>query len=337
MYFAIAWKNLSLSEYELSLIWKIIHKEKNIFFFDTENFEKCKNLAWFVKIGQLISLDEFVNLEKKLVWTNIHLKPSDKEKYKIKRYKHIELIKSDLEIKNRWIEVIFFKSFKDKVWIVKFYQNIKLYETIDFEKPVRSMDIGMMPSKLTHLMLNFATWLNYEKTMYDPFSGLWTGLMIANHFWNNVLSSDINITPTKQNWKWFQTTEFYNSNFKHYFFKQDITKPFKIKILNSVDYVVTEWYLWPKVWKFLNQKEAENLEKSFQNVYILWIKNLLTLDNLQKIVITFPVYKLRNKQFYFFEDTYDKIKKIANVTFLDEVYIRKNQKVWRQIAIIKRV
>ena len=336
MYFAIAWKNKLLSEYELSLIWNILHKEGSIFFFDTENFEKCKNLAGFVKVWKIVSLDEFIKMEKKLVWTNIRLKPSDKEKYQIKRYKHIELIKSDLEIKNKWLEVIFFKSFKDKVWIVKFYQNIKLYESIDFSKPVRSMDIWMMPSKLTHLMLNYATKLDYNKTIYDPFSGLWTWLMIANHFGNNVIWSDINISPTKQNWKWFQTTEFFNPSYKYFFFKQDVTKPLKTKIVNFADYVVTEWYLWPKVWKFLNFQEAEKLEKSFQNVYILGIKNLLNLENLKKIVITFPVYYLKNKEFYYFQDTYDQIKKFANIEILEEVYIRKNQKVWRQIAMIER-
>ena len=34
------------------------------------------------------------------------------------------------------------------------YQNIRLYEVIDFEKPGRSMQMGMMPAKLTHTLLN---------------------------------------------------------------------------------------------------------------------------------------------------------------------------------------
>jgi len=69
---------------------------------------------------------------------------------------------------------------------------------------------------------------------------------------------------------------------------------------------------------------------------ILGIKNLLNLENLKKIVITFPVYYLKNKEFYYFQDTYDQIKKFANIEILEEVYIRKNQKVWRQIAMIER-
>jgi hypothetical protein len=38
--------------------------------------------------------------------------------------------------------------------VVEQYQNIPLYETIDFEKPARSMQMGMMPAKLTHMMIN---------------------------------------------------------------------------------------------------------------------------------------------------------------------------------------
>ena len=52
------------------------------------------------------------------------------------------------------------------------YQNIRLYEVIDFEKPGRSMQMGMMPAKLTHTLLNIG--LSYlkeqDKTLiYDPF------------------------------------------------------------------------------------------------------------------------------------------------------------------------
>ncbi len=333
MYFAIAWKNLKLSEKELSLIWKILFKEWRIFFFNTNDFEKCKYLSWFVKIWEVISIDNFVNIEKKLLWSNMYLKPYHKEKFNFKRYKQIDLLKSDLEIKNKGIEAIFFKSIKDSVWIVKIYQNIDFYETIDFSKPVRSMWIWMMPAKLTHLMINLATWLNYWKTIYDPFSGLWTTLMMANYLWNNTIWSDLNITPTKQNCKWFMSITYFKRNYKCFMFKQDVTNKINQKIADLSDLIVTEWYLWPRIWKFLNQKEAEFLEKEIQNIYIQWINNLLKLKKLKKIVITFPVYKLKNWNIFFFNSTYEKISQITKFELIDEIYIRPNQKVWRQIWI----
>ena len=336
MYFAIVGKNPLLSKLELEKIAKIDSITSKAIFFDTENYEKCKFLAWSIKVGKLIPLDEFISMDKKLIWTNISLKPQDKQKYNIKRYKQVAIQKTDLEIKNKWIEVIFFPEFKNYVGVVDFYQNIPLYETIDYEKPIRSMDIGMMPSKLTHLMVNLATWLDYEKTIYDPFSGLGTTAMISNYLWNNVLASDINITPTKQNWKFWTWTEFYKPDFKAYFWKQDITESFKNKIVNLTNFVVSEGFLWPKVWKFLNEKEALNLEKSFNQIYIKWIRNLLSLEKLEKIVITFPVYKLRNGDFYYFNSTYEEISKFAKLKPIEEVYYRKWQKVWRQIVEIKK-
>jgi len=104
-YFAIWGKNQWLSLKELGWIWKNIIEENWVFFFDTDRYEDCKFLAWFTKVWHIVSLEEFVNMEKKLVWTNIHLQPKDKKKYWIKRYKQIDLLKSDLEVKKKWIEV----------------------------------------------------------------------------------------------------------------------------------------------------------------------------------------------------------------------------------------
>jgi len=336
-YFAIWGKNQWLSVKELEWIWKNIFEESWIFFFDTDRYEDCKFLAGFTKVWHIITLEEFVNLEKKLVWTNIHLNPKDKKKFWIKRYKQVDLLKSDLEIKKKWIEVIFFKWKNDIVWIVDYYQNISLYEAIDFEKPVSSMWIGMMPSKLAHLLINISTGLNYNKTVYDPFVGLWTTMMMANFLWNNVIWSDLNPVACKQNWKFWQTTDFYKKDFKTLIFKQDITKDFKNKMVNFSTNVVSEWFLWPVVGKYLNEKEASFNERSFQNIYIEGIKKLLSLPNIENIVITFPVYFLYNREKYFFQDTYDKIiKNGVKLEIIDDVYHRKWQKVWRQVVIITK-
>jgi len=336
-YFAIAGKNEKLSLLELQSVAKNIETFGPIFVFDTNDFEKCRYLAGFTKVGHFITEEEFKNLDKKLVGSNKRFETKDKQKYNIKRYKHLELVKTDLEVKTKWIEAIFIKEFPDLVWIVDYYQNISLYETIDFEKPVSSMDIWMMPAKLTHLLVNLSTTLNYNKTIYDPFVGLWTTAMIWNYLWNNIIASDLNPSPCRQNWKFWQTTKFYNPDFKFILFKHDITKSFKNKVVNYTTNVVSEWFLWPKVWKYLNEKEASNLEKSFQNVYIEGIKNLYNLPNLENITITFPAYKLYNKKFYLFEDTFDKLKKAGiNLEIVDEIYYRKWQKVGRNIVLIRK-
>lgn len=337
MYFAVWWKNLLLSERELKLFWRNISRNWNVFFFDTDSFDKTKNLAWFTKVWRLVSKNKIDLSPYKIIWTNIRLSREQKQELWIKRYKELDLIKTDLEVKNKWKEIIFFSKFKDMLGIVDFYQNIDLYESVDFSKPVRSMEIWMMPSKLTHLLLNLSVWVQTWKTVYDPFVWLWTTPMISNFFEQNVISSDINITPFKQNRRWFMQTEFYKKDFKSHSFKQDVLKFKNNNILNYTTNVVSEWFLWPVVSKFLQRKEAENLEKSFQNIYITWIKNLLKLPNIENIVITFPSYRLVNRDFYIFENSFDQLTKLwADIEVLPEIYYRKWQKVWRQILIIKK-
>ncbi|MBP7848304.1 hypothetical protein KA013_03760 [Patescibacteria group bacterium] len=56
---------------------------------------------------------------------------------------------------------------------------------LDFEKPVRGMQIGMMPAKLTQMLVNIGvaqTGKNPgdEITVYDPFVGFGTTVWIAN-------------------------------------------------------------------------------------------------------------------------------------------------------------
>jgi len=335
MYFAIGWKSLSSSEKELSLLAYDLKKYKNIFFFKTDKEEKLKNLAWFTKIGHLVEKDKLDCSDYKIVWTNIKFSKYEKKKYNIKRYKQIELIKTDLEVKNNWIEILFFNEWK--AWIVDFYQNIPFYEYIDFQKPIRSMNIWMMPSKLTHLLLNLSTAFEDNKTIYDPFAWLWTTLMIANYFWYNAIWSDINITPCKQNMKNWINTNYYNKNIKTTLFKQDIMQSFKDKVVNFTTNVVSEWFLWPVVWKYLNKKQAENLEKSLQDIYIKWLWNLIKLPKLENIVITFPAYFLKDKTFYTFENTFNILKKNwLKIEIFDDIYHRKLQKIWRQIVIIRK-
>jgi hypothetical protein len=310
-----------------------------LFLKDNISKDKFTSLAWVVKRGLVLKSEEFEvfleSFEKKLLWTNDKsIAEILKRKWLIKRFKIVDLKKTDLEIKKKWVEILKIKNFYG---IVLGYQNIELYETIDFEKPVRSMKIWMMPAKFTHQLLNLATWCENWKTIYDPFCWLWTTLFVANYFGHNAIWSDLNPTPAKQNLKWWQTTKLYNKNYHIKIFKQDITKPFRNKIVYKCSNVVSEWYLGPIINHYLSEKVAENLENQVWQVYFAAIKNLLILPNLENILITFPVYILRNWSKYIFEKTLYKIKNLwINLEVLPEIYFRKGQKVWRMIVLIKK-
>ncbi|MDR2416111.1 MAG: hypothetical protein LBD75_05965 [Candidatus Peribacteria bacterium] len=95
-----------------------------------------------------------------------------KRKYQLKRFKKVDLLHTDREVKEKGIELITLPKLKDFVGVVQGYQNIHLYEIVDFEKPARSMQTGMMPAKLTHTLINIGvSLLDKEKKMliFDPF------------------------------------------------------------------------------------------------------------------------------------------------------------------------
>ncbi|USN57262.1 MAG: hypothetical protein H6766_02100 [Candidatus Peribacteria bacterium] len=123
----------------------------------------------------------------------------------LKRVKIIEPIKTDLEVKTKGLEIICLP--RDEYLIIDHYQNIPLYEAIDIHKPSSGMTVGMMPAKLTHLLLNIAT--NHRNqlqtthheppTIWDPFTGFGTTNMIANALRYNTIGSDLHITEAKRN------------------------------------------------------------------------------------------------------------------------------------------
>ncbi len=73
-----------------------------------------------------------------------------------RRYKEIEPLHTDEEIKKRGTEYIKLDDAFEHVLHITHYQDISRFSLIDFDKPVNSMQIGMMPAKLTQVLLNIA-------------------------------------------------------------------------------------------------------------------------------------------------------------------------------------
>lgn len=306
-YFLIPWKNLSLSKKELELLWyKYVYKD-NVFLLN----EEVQGLAMFVKWWEVI--ESLWNI--KLLWTNDEkFALLLKENGLIKRYKIYDIRHTDKEIKNKWVEVI-------KIWNyllkTKWRQNIDLYEKIDYEKPIRSMKIWMMPSKLAHFLVN----ISKEDTIYDPFCWTWTILMIANFLWKNVYWSDLNPTPSKVNINWWKKTKYYKTkNIK--IFKHDMTKRVNIEVWA----VVTEWYLWPII-KNINKQEIKQIENKLYNFYSKIFENLFSIKA-KVFIYCLPFY---------YNDWKIYLEKLLKIAQWDHIwdYIRKNQKVWRMIFIKK--
>lgn len=347
-YAGIIGKNHTLSRYELSSAWsKITHQLGLITFF--ANDKPDIHRAGLTKWGKVVSSRELHETLKTkqpslLGCDNKTQAMAWKKQYDfIKRIKVIEPIKTDYDIKTKGLEVICLPQ--EQYLIIDHYQNIPLYEAIDVEKPVSGMTIGMMPAKLTHLLLNIAintyTYLPTRKakkqrpTIRDPFTGFGTTNMTANAIDYNTIGSDINITQAKRNIEW-RTLQSFATDQKITLRKHDVTQPFG-PVFSHADIIVSEWRLWPIVTSRTQDDALARNVDEIADLYSIFFKNIAIMGNQAPsvIVMTIPEY-----------DRYDGSQPrdvlqssspfapfASSTTSPDEVYRRKGQRVGRRVII----
>lgn len=271
----------------------------------------------------------------------------------IKRYKIIDLIHSDLEVKKEGKEIINIDG--QRRWIVQGYQNIDLYETIDFGKPVWGMTVGMMPSKLAHQLINIAIW-HHEKhspltinnsplTIWDPFCGFGTTNFLVNHLGYNTIASDLNATSIKQNWKWRLSKSPTHQITKSLILKQDVTQAFA-PVFHHADIIVSEGRLGHIITNATRPKEAENSSIAVEKLYKSFLSNLTRFFKNEMspsgtggrgdktLVMTIPVWIKHNHNFSVSDSIAQHARELGrDITLLPEPYSRKWQLVGRQVMI----
>ncbi|MCK9466913.1 MAG: hypothetical protein M0P94_01160 [Candidatus Absconditabacterales bacterium] len=355
MFFAIIGKNKQLSLAELELIKPNNLKEiTNILFtFDTDFPELLNKLGGVIKRGELIENEDLAEeLEgKKIIGT----KDKDfgiklKRQFGIKRFKLVDRIKTDIEVKKQGLEIV---KFHNSIGVVRGYQNIKLYEKMDFEKPSRSMKMGMMPAKLNHIMLNIGIKLflydeleqkNYQQTnlqlnkvftVWDPFSGSGTSGFLANYLGYNFVGSDIDIKHLEINKKWRQK-QVESNNKKFEIFQQDITQDLVKNTINGNFLIVSEGRLGPMVTEKTTKNEITKYQEKVLELYKGFIKTISKIKEKHnlKAVFTIPYYIKQNN---FLEQEIEEFstKMGRKFTTINELYSREKQKVARKIIVLK--
>lgn len=232
--------------------------------------------------------------------------------------------------------------FGQTIWI----QDINAYSKRDYGKE-RDMQVGMLPPKLSQMMINISGW----KAIYDPFCGLGTILIESIIQWNTeVFGSDIssdNIEKTKSN------INFARKNFKNSL-KTSLTQVLDAKWISSSpflkksDAIVTEWYL-GKIFQKYSVTEGKIWEekKHLLDIYTKFFAGLQKANYRWEIVICFPFWDVRGK-YHYFNEIYDVIQKYCkNLPLLpshDEfkhtrsgslLYKRQDQIVGREIFKLK--
>lgn len=345
MYFAILWKHPQISLTELQIVKPTFlpSTKKGIVLFETQYPELLKTLWWCIKSGIVVPEKELqtllqdvkiIGIQEEAIWKHF------KRTIGIRRFKTVKINHTDKEIKEKGKEIINLDN--GKYGIVENYQNIPLYETIDFEKPGRSMHMGMMPAKLTHILINLGIQniiANKNKTIhditiYDPFCGSGTTNFLANILGYNTVGSDINITYAQQNLLWRQTHSFYNTNASISFFNHDITKPFQSNISNW-SIIVTEGWLGPIITKKSTPDDVKKAQQQIQKLYTDFFTNILKSDYFSVIVCTIPRYiGYDNPHEQFFQTTISNLG--YNWKSINEIYQREDQQIGRKICIITK-
>ena len=340
MYFAIIGKNkqMSLAELKLANPENITEITNVLVTFDTDHPEKLNLLGWIIKWWEVIDQNKMSEelQDKKMLGT----KDKDfwiklKREFNIKRFKLVDRLKTDIEVKKKWVEVI---RFHEHIWIVRWYQNIRLYEEIDFWKPSRSMKMGMMPAKLTHIMINI--WLsllgNKESIkIYDPFAGSGTTWFLVNYLWYDFIWSDIDISHLETNQK--RRKKQIESNKKEFeIFEQDITKDIEKNNLEWDILIVSEWRLWPMLTENTHKSEIPNFQNKVLDLYDSFISTITKIKKAHnvKAIFTIPYYINQNN---FLEEKIEELSKDKWREFssINEIYSREKQKIGRKIIILE--
>ena len=356
MYFAILWKNPEISIEELKLVQakEISYPKKGIMIFDTKYPELLPQLWWIIKIGTVVKEKDLQEILADTKIIGIQNEANGKHLKRtvwIRRYKLVDVFHTDKEIKNKGKEIINLEN--GLYGVVEQYQNIELYEAIDFGKPGRSMEMWMMPAKLTHIMINI--WLTHfihdsqldiEKLcIYDPFVWSWTTGMLANYLWYDFIGSDIKTKYAEQNAQRWMTTKFTTPDKEFSIFTHDIKEKFKkdslfierggtgtVGDLEKDLLVITEWRLWPIVKKSTSDQDIQKFQERVADLYKSFLDRIKELWTIA--VFTIPRYIWQDNGI---EQVLAKhsTKLGLQLQSIPELYSREWQQVARKIMIVK--
>ena len=353
-----------MAELQLVQAKEISYPKKGIVIFDTKYKELLPQLWWIIKVGTVVKEKELPEVLADVKIIGIQSETNGKHLKRtagIRRYKLVDIFHTDREIKNKGKEIINLEN--GLYGIVEQYQNIELYEAIDFGKPGRSMQMGMMPAKLAHMMINIwlahfihGSKLDIEKLcIYDPFVGSWTTWMLANHLWYDFLGSDIKTNYAQQNLERRKTTKFYTPEKEFAIFTHDITKKYsqiwqspekseKKHSSNSFSdvsenfsdfsaiLVVTEWWLGPIVTKSTSEQDIQKFQERVFDLYKSFLDRIKELWAVA--VFTIPRYLWQDNGIEKILTKYGTTIGL-NIQSIPELYSREGQQVARKIMIVK--
>jgi len=177
-----------------------------------------------------------------------------------------------------------------------FVQDPNYWTMIDFDRPHREKEVGMLPAKLARIMINLAT-PDASDYILDPFVGLGTVSMQADLLGYKSIGMDINrqnVSLAEENCQWM-VKKGLSANRQKIFVVHDVKKPFFENITQrGIGAIVCEPFLGPmRSRPFKSYTEAEQSFRQHVRPLITALiqRGAETLQNGQKIVFIKPIYK----------------------------------------------
>jgi len=203
-------------------------------------------------------------------------------------------------------------------------QDIDAYSKRDYDKPFRSMQMGMMPPKLAQILINLT---GVKGVVWDPFCGSGTLIMEGLLMGRDMVGSDINskhIEGAKKNVAWLKK-EFKTSS-NAMFFTHDATKPFK----ETFGAIAFEGDLGVPHNQSIKSDKLTTIAEGLDELYLRFFENLKAVKCHVPVVCALPFFKLRNGR----EEELKCVRQIEKMGFkktLHLKYSREGQAVGRSV------
>jgi len=174
-------------------------------------------------------------------------------------------------------------------------QPFELFSRLDYGRPNRDLESGMLPLKLAQMMINLSG-MNLNGIILDPFCGSGTILQQAVFLgYKNVTGTDASkkaLDDSKQNLAWFKNEFGLNTNVSLH--EINVEKISDVVKHNSIDAIITEPWLGPPLKGSERPAEMQNIIKQLETRYFAALTSIeKVLKPLGILVIIVPEFIIR--------------------------------------------
>ena len=182
-------------------------------------------------------------------------------------------------------------------------QDIQAYELRDTARPVRDVQVGMLPPKLAQMMLNLALSRlpqTGSQVILDPFCGMGTVLQEGWLWGHQMIGADISqkmVAASQSNLDWLESHFSVEARIRPALSVHDIQQAIDEKLDQSIDAIVTEPYLGEPISSPLSPTEADTRFTNLAILYLSAFRNMLPLLKKSGILLmALPAYRAERRR-----------------------------------------